>query len=549
MHGLLHDIGIAVLAATIVGYITHRLRQPIILGYLLAGALIGPSIGFRFITDPESIEVISELGLILLLFIIGLELNPAKVIASGRPLIVAGVGQFVLSVLIGVPFFALLGYSASGASLEGLYLALLTALSSTAIVVKALYDKFEADTIAGRLTLGVLILQDVWAILLLTLQPNFASPELLSVVTALLKAALLLGAGFVVSKYGLSRIFGSVAGSPELVVLISVGWCALVAGAAGMLGLSKEMGALVAGVSVSSFPYSVHVTAKTLPLRDFFLTLFFISIGMKMAVPDAAMAASGSVIVLFIIVSRFATVVPLLRLTGVGRRSAWVTALNLAQLSEFSLVIAALGVGYGHIGEGLVSVLVFAMALASVLSSYAIKYNHELHAAWTRLLFTLGVRVTAEPADGENGRDGYAVVLLGFHRAARALVQRIEEHNAVMLSKVLVIDFNTELIREVRSRGMGGVFGDISSIDTLHHAHVDGARIVLSTIPDYLLKGTTNAQLVRSCRMLAPGAVIVATADTTAQAELLRELGADEIVFPYEMVGDVLLQIVNKNHG
>jgi len=549
MHGLLNDIGIAVFAATIVGFLSHRLRQPIILGYLIAGALIGPSIGFKLITDAESIEVISELGLILLLFIIGLELNPQKIVASGKQLIVAGIGQFVLCVIIGYGFFTMIGFETTDGNLEGLYLALLCALSSTAIVVKILYDKFEADTIAGRITLGILIIQDIWAIMILTLQPNFSNPDVISVVIAIVKATLLLVAGFLISKYILRYMFESVLGSPEMVVLISIGWCSLVASGASVLGLSKEMGALVAGVSISSFPYSIHVTAKTLPLRDFFLTLFFISLGMKMVIPDPAMVLIGVVIVLFIIVSRFATLVPLLRMTGTGRRASFITSLNLAQVSEFSLVIAALGVGYHHITEDLVSMLIFSMALSSILSSYAIKYNHEIHAAWERVSRRIGLTTAAEKNDETNDEESYSIVFLGFHRAARALVDRIKEHNIAMLSKILVIDFNTETLNEVRELGMGGIFGDINSLDTLHHAHVDSAKMILSTIPDYLLKGTTNAKIVRSVRALAPSAYIVATADTTAQAEQMKALGADEIVFPYEMVGDLLLHIVEKNHG
>jgi Kef-type K+ transport system membrane component KefB len=549
MHGLLNDIGIAVLAATIVGFLSHRLRQPIILGYLIAGALIGPSIGFKLITDAQSIEVISELGLILLLFIIGLELNPQKIVASGKQLIVAGIGQFVLCVIIGYGFFTMIGFETTDGNLEGLYLALLCALSSTAIVVKILYDKFEADTIAGRITLGILIIQDIWAIMILTLQPNFSNPDVLSVLIAIVKATALLLAGFLISKYILRYMFESVLGSPEMVVLISIGWCSLVASTAGMLGLSKEMGALVAGISISTFPYSIHVTAKTLPLRDFFLTLFFISLGMKMVVPDTDMVIMGVVIVLFIIVSRFATLVPLLRMTGTGRRASFVTSLNLAQVSEFSLVIAALGVGYHHISEDLVSMLIFTMALSSILSSYAIKYNHEIHAAWEKMSRRIGLTSAAEKNDDTNDEESYSIVFLGFHRAARALVDRIKEHNVAMLPKILVIDFNTETLNDVRKLGMGGIFGDINSLDTLHHAHVDAAKMILSTIPDYLLKGTTNAKIVRSVRALAPSAYIVATADTTAQADQMKALGADEIVFPYEMVGELLLHIVEKNHG
>jgi Kef-type K+ transport system membrane component KefB len=265
-HALLPDIGIAILTATVVGLIAHALRQPIILGYLVAGAVVGP-LGLRWVHSAGSIEVISEIGLVLLLFIIGLEMNIKSILAAGRQLLVAGFGQFVACAAIGVGFFGLLGFGLSGSNSDGLYLALMCGLSSTAVVVKLLYDKQELDTLPGRLTLGILVIQDVYAIFVLAFQPNFANPTVGPILKAIGATALLVAAGFLFSKYVLNRVYASIAKAPEMVVAVSIGWCAAVAGLAGWMGLSKEMGALVAGLCVSAFPYSVHVTAKTLPLR------------------------------------------------------------------------------------------------------------------------------------------------------------------------------------------------------------------------------------------------------------------------------------------
>src|SRR3954470_16092538 len=319
MHHLLTDIGVAVLTATVLGLIAHWLRQPIILGYLLAGAMVGPQMGFGWIKEADSIEIISEIGLILLLFIIGLELDVKALLAAGRQLLVAGFGQFLLCVAMGVGMFAALGYGLKGSSSQGLYFALMCGLSSTAVVVKLLYDKGELDTLPGRMTLGVLVVQDVFAIFVLAFQPNFANPTAGPILKALGGTVLLLVAGFLVSKYVLGRVFASIAKSPEMVVAVSIGWCALVAGTAGWMGLSKEMGALVAGLCIAAFPYSIHVTAKTLPLRDFFLTLFFVSLGMKISAPTWAVVPPVLGIVAFVLVSRFATIYPLVVATGGGR--------------------------------------------------------------------------------------------------------------------------------------------------------------------------------------------------------------------------------------
>jgi len=534
-HYLLHDIGVAIIVATVLGLIAHWLRQPIILGYLIAGALAGPKLGFSLIKDEQSIKLISELGLILLLFIIGLELNLKAILGAGRQLLIAGFGQFVACAAIGVGLFAAMGYGLAGHSADGLYLALLCALSSTAVVVKMLYDKAELDTLPGRITLGILVIQDIYAIFILAFQPNFANPSLPPMLKALGGTALLLVAGFAVSRYVLQRVFASIAKAPEMVVAISIGWCAAVAALAGALGVSMEMGALVAGLSIGAFPYSIHVVAKTLPLRDFFLTLFFVSLGMQITPLRGDMVLAVAGLVLFVVASRFLSVYPLLTLAGGGRRTAFITSLNTAQISEFSLVIASLGVQFGHISANTVALMIYAMAVTAVLSSYAIRYNHELYLAFDRALTRFGrPRGPDAAADAAAGAHP-TIAILGFHRAARALVDALERRNPEYLKEILVVDFNPERLAALRRRGVRGMFGDIASHDTLTHSHLEHATVILSTIPDMMLKGVDNLSLVRSCRAIAPHATIIATADHEGHEHQLRAEGATIAINPYDL--------------
>lgn len=550
-HYLLTDIGVSILFATILGLVAHWLRQPIILGYLLAGALVGPQLGFGIIRGGESIEIISEIGLVLLLFIIGLEMNIKSLAAAGRQLLIAGFGQFLVCAVAGVGFFALLGYGLKGTRADGLYFALMCGLSSTAIVVKLLYDKNELDTLPGRVTLAVLVIQDIYAIFILAFQPNFASPSLIPILKALGGTALLLAGGFAFSRFLLGRIFASIARAPEMVVAVSVGWCAAVAGAASALGLSREMGALVAGLSIAAFPYSVHVTAKTLPLRDFFLTLFFMSLGMKITAPRWDMVGVVAVVVLFVVATRFLSVYPLLAFSGAGRRTAFISSLNLAQISEFSLVIASLGVVYKHIGPGTVAITIYAMAITAVLSSYAIRYNHELFLLFDRLMHRAGMGSSEQQEAGDAEHEGRPIALLGFHRVARAMVDGLARRSPHMLRKIMVVDFNPEVLAELKARGIEAVFGDVSSLDTLEHAHLKQARVILCTIPDMLLKGTDNVQLVKTCKAVAPTAAVVATADDAAHEQRLRAAGAASVVKPYDLTGDRLAKLVSdwSHHG
>ncbi|QOV88972.1 cation:proton antiporter [Humisphaera borealis] len=543
-HDLLPDIGIAILTATVVGLIAHFLRQPIILGYLVAGAVIGP-LGLRWIHSAGSVEVISEIGLVLLLFIIGLEMNIKSILAAGKQLLVAGFGQFIVCAAIGVGLFAALGYGLTGSNSDGLYLALMCGLSSTAVVVKLLYDKQELDTLPGRLTLGILVIQDIYAIFVLAFQPNFANPTVAPILKALGATALLLAAGFLFSKYVLRFVFASIAKAPEMVVAVSIGWCAAVAGLAGAMGLSKEMGALVAGVSIAAFPYSVHVTAKTLPLRDFFLTLFFVSLGMKITPLQPSMIAMVAVIVLFVVVSRFVSIYPLLKLSGAGRRTAFITSLNLAQISEFSLVIASLGATkFGHISESTVAMVIYAMAITCVMSSYSIRFSHPLFLAFDRLQGKLGFgRVGDGDVVDTTGHAERPVAILGYHRGGRSMVEQLLGKFPEMAGKLKVVDFNPENLKLLKARGIDGLFGDLSSLDTLHHAHLHQTKVIFCTIPDMLLKGTNNLTLVKGLRLIAPHSKIVATADDDKHEQALLEAGAALAIKPYDLMAERMLPV------
>ncbi|MBE7555540.1 MAG: cation:proton antiporter [Anaerolineales bacterium] len=540
MHGLIEDIGIVVVVATIIGLITHKLKQPIILGYLIAGVIVGPQIGPQLIIEPENIEVISEIGLILLLFIIGLELDLNSLITSGRRLAVVGAGQFVICVLLGLAVFSVSGFNSSGGGLDMLYVALLCALSSTAIVVKSLNDKFELDTLHGKLSVGILIIQDLWAIVILALQPNFNNFQFSIIGLAILKSVLLVGVGFLVSKYVLKNIFESISKSPEMVVSVSIGWAALVAGVAGLIGLSKEMGALIAGVSISTFPYSIHVTAKTLPLRDFFLTLFFVSLGMEIIAPEISVILASLGLSAFIIFSRFASILPLALKTSASLRTAFISSLNLAQLSEFSLVVASIGLGLGHIQELTFAILIYTMAFTSIISSYLIKYNYQIYHQFEHLLERLRwhSRSAARSEAGEH--EVHPIVILGYHRGAQSLVETLSEQYPQVLDKILVVDFNVEALRELQDRQVAGVFGDISHLDTLEHVHLQEAEVIISIIPDALLKGINNLALVKACRALAPNATLIATADLPEQVRELKHAGANEVILPYSMAGEYL---------
>src|SRR5438067_446420 len=265
---LLAAIALSVIAAAALALFARTLRQPLILGYIIGGVVLGRHLGLGVVSDEASIEVISEIGLIFLLFIIGLEIDVPRVLQAGRTILVLGLLQFPLCAAL--TWYALGGaVSGFGGRLDAFYIAVALSLSSTLIVVKLVYDKLEISTFAGKLTLGVLIFQDLWAISFLALQPNLDRIGAGPLLRSLAAGAALVGMAAVLSRYVLPTLFRAIATSYELVLITAIAWCFLVSGVAGQIGLSTEMGALIAGLVLAAFPYGMEVVARLSGVREY----------------------------------------------------------------------------------------------------------------------------------------------------------------------------------------------------------------------------------------------------------------------------------------
>src|SRR3954463_10037846 len=377
MHELIRDITVCILFAWVLGLLAHFSRQPLILAYLIAGFFIGP-FGMGWVKSQESIQIISELGLIFMLFMIGLEIDLKKIVRAGRVILFAAGGQLIGGCLLGVLFFIGIGLALGGTGFDALYLSIACALSSTVIIVKVLYEKRELDTLPGRITLGVLVLQDIFAILFLAVQPSLANLEVGVIVLSIGRVGVLVATALVLSRYALPRLFHQIARRPELILLGALAWCFLIGEIAELLRLSREMGSLVAGVSLSTFPYALDVTAKVTTLRDFFITLFFVALGMTIPIPNGSVIGLALLIAAFAVVSRLVTTFTPLYLMKQGLRASLLPAINLAQISEFSLVVIQTGVMANHIGEQTASAASFAFVLLAVLSTFLILRSDQI---------------------------------------------------------------------------------------------------------------------------------------------------------------------------
>jgi Kef-type K+ transport system membrane component KefB len=533
MHELIRDITLCILFAWMLGLLAHFSRQPLILAYLIAGFCIGP-FGAGWVKSQESISVISELGLIFMLFMIGLEIDLKKIVRAGKVILFAAGGQLLGGCLLGVLFFAGIGLSLGGGQFDAVYLCVACALSSTVIIVKVLYEKRELDTLPGRITLGVLVLQDIFAILFLAVQPSLANLEISVILLSIGRVAVLVAAALLVSRYVLPRLFHQIARRPELILLGALAWCFLVAETAERLSLSREMGALIAGVSLSTFPYALDVTAKVTTLRDFFITLFFVALGMTIPVPGLSVIGLALMIAAFTVVSRLVTTFVPLYLMKQGLRASLLPALNLAQISEFSLVVIQTGVADHHIAAQTANAASFAFVVLAVLSTFVMTRSDEITRWAIGPLKRIGLRdLDHGNGQGEEGHEGHGearrIVILGFFRAASALLAEIERQAPVLLEQITVIDFNPNVYQTLLSRGLHVIYGDISSADTLLHAGVGKSEMIILSVPDALLKGASNEKLVRHVRTLNPTAMIIATADLLSDVDELYAAGASYV--------------------
>jgi Kef-type K+ transport system membrane component KefB len=546
LSSLVRDIGLCIVFAGLLAIVFVRLNIPEIAAYLLAGVLVGP-IGTQIVTDPGNIETISELGLILLLYLIGLEIDVRKLLASGRILIVSGLLQYPLCVAFGVVVAKLLILAGIGGELLSgsyvpLYIGFVVAASSTLLVMKLFQETFQLDTEAGRIALGLLIFQDIWAIGVIAVQPSFSAPEIVPILLSFLGIAVLAVLAMLIARFIIPIGFKWVAKKPEVVFAAAISWCFLIV----LLGVyldvltnwffkvdlhmsvGAEMGALIAGATIASLPYSTEIISKVSVVKDFFVTLFFVGLGMTIPMPDGvSVLVLAGLFAVIAVLARFVIVFPLFYFSGLDRRNSMVTSVRLGQISEFSLVICFIGMQLGHISGELNSAVIFAFVITALLTPLMYSKADSIHDGLSGLLERMGFREPPQKEAGE--QEPYSLALLGFHRTASSLLYEIGRNHPDLLPKTLVVDFNVNIHPKIAALGVAVKYGDLCNAETLHHAGVDKARVVVCTIPDDVLKGTSNRKIVRDVRHVNPAAVIIANAIELSDSRALYDAGADYV--------------------
>lgn len=533
-------LGIFVIAAALITLAGRWLRLPSLVSFLIAGILIGPLSGIIGPTTgtPEALDLIAEMGIVLLMFIVGLELSLGRLREVGKVAVVAGIGQVVFTSVIGFGICLLLGFDL----LESVFIATALTFSSTAVVVKLLDQKDELHTLYGRIAVGIFLVQDVVVVIALTLLAGLGSPELMTPGTVLAGLGrafggmgILVVACFVGGKYALPPVLGWAASNPRTLFVWSLAWCLGFVLAAHALGLSAEIGAFLAGLAVAQLRLADDLRRRMHPLMSFFIIMFFVSIGAQMEFSYAGVYwIEGLILSLFVLIGNPVIFIWIIARFGYSERTAFLTSVTVAQISEFSFIFAALGLSTGLIDQSILSVIGVVGILTIAVSAYMILYNHELYTV-VRGLRILSV-FRAHVAEDEEPPPRYLrdhVIVVGMNDLGRRVAGLLHEKGET----VLAIDTD---VRKMSGLDCPTLVGNVDYASTLEEAGLRNARMAISA----LRIEHVNKLFVFRCTM--EHVPVAAYASDRSMRDQLQEIGAPFLVESRQQAGSRLVAELDR---
>ncbi|WP_019014152.1 cation:proton antiporter [Elioraea tepidiphila] len=533
--------------ASVVGLIGVAARQPLIVSFIAVGILVGPS-GFGIVTGGIVIETLARLGIALLLFLVGLKLDIGLIRSFGRVAVATGLGQVAFTSIGGFVICLALGMGA----VEALYVAVALTFSSTIIIVKLLSDKREIDALHGRIALGFLIVQDICVVVAMIVLSAFdaAAGEggALALASALGGGVALVAVAGLFMRYLAEPLLTRMAREPELLVVFAIGWAAVGAAAADAVGLSKELGGLLAGVSLGSTSVREAIAARLASLRDFLLLFFFLQLGGLFnfaAIADRL--GEAAILSVFVLVGNPLIVMAIMGVMGYRKRTSFLAGLTVAQISEFSLVFIALGHALGHVGLEAVGLTTLVGIVTIGLSTYMIVYSATLYRWLERYLSPFERRraVREDHLAEADEAPHRPIILCGLGRYGTAIAERLAERGVGFLG----VDFDPEAVRAFQRRGWPAIYGDVSDPIFVAHLPLETATWVVVAVPHtvgVLGYADTNDALVSALRHAGFRGRIALTANYPVEAARLKGIGADAVLSPF---ADAAEEAVNRILG
>ena len=522
---LIIEIGIIFVIAALLGYIFNLFKQPIIPAYIVAGVILAM---LGIIEENSLVGTMSLLGIAFLLFLVGLEIDMDRLKDVG---LVTSLGGGLLTILIfGIGFF--IGGALGFATLESVYIGLIIAFSSTMIVVKMLSDKNQIETLHGRIIIGILLVQDILAIIalfVLTTINNFNSALLINTFLLVIVLGIII---YLLAKFVFPLVFKFAAKSEELLFIVSIAIVLLFIGVFHYLNFSIIIGAFIAGVVLGNLPYNLEIIALAKPLRDFFAVVFFVSLGMQLKLLNInnTMLITLIVIILFVLfIKPFLTMFMVL-FFGYKTRPAFATGFSLGQVSEFSLILVMLGLSLNHLSQNFYSSVILITIVTMILTPYFVQFEPWFYHKFSRSLKVFE-KVTPqghlEYIPEEITKD---VLMVGYDRLGYNILDTLDK----LKKNFLVIDYNPEVIKNLISKKIPCIYGDIGDLEIIHRLDLDSLKMIVSTIPNR----EDSLMLIKKTKEVNKSALLIVTATNVDDALSLYDAGADYVILPHFLGGE-----------
>lgn len=522
------QLSLVIIMGVVISGILSLLKQPSIIGYILTGILIGPAV-FNLVPSTASHATLATLGVSLLLFMVGLHLDPRAIKDVGKVSLIAGTFQVIITAALAFVLTLALNMSV----IPAIYIAIGVTFSSTIIIMKLISDKAELDSLYGRITIGLLIFQDIIAMiaLLLVSSSSGGSDWALSFGQAMLQAAGLIIIFFFVGKYFLPRLMNYIAKSQEYLLFFSIGWCLAIASLFYLFNLSIEVGALIAGITLAMSPFKQEISSKMKILRDFFVFLFFVVLGEQMVFGSVMHYIVPIIAVsLFIIIIKPIIVMTILGLLGYRKRTSFLVGISIGQVSAFSLILVGAGVAAGHINSEVLSFITLVGVITIASSSYLSMHSNAVYNFFSPVLniFEKKANTKFEHEDTHK-KSKYDVLIFGSDRTGYDIIESFQKKKM----NFLVVDYNPDVITELRGKGIKCIYGDADDSELLAELQIEKAKLFVVTIPE----ADTNLLLLKSILLRNPKAIVICTAQRIEEAIELYELGAAYVIMPHFISG------------
>ena len=527
------EITLLIALAAAMAMLMRFLKQPLIIGHILTGLLVGPTF-FGIVQSPDAIELLGEFGIVLLLFVVGLGLNPRIIKEVGKTAVLTGCGQVGFTVLLASIMTRSLGYS----STEALFISIALAFSSTIIILKLLSDKKEQHKLYGKISIGFLLVQDVIVAFALVYASAAGTGFQLSDFGSLIIQGMAAISGvYLLTRYVILPLGKFLSRSQELLFLFAIAWGFGIGMVFYELGFSVEIGALVAGVALANMPYAQEVASRLKPLRDFFLIIFFIALGSRLELMNVGELIGPAVAMsILVLIGNPLIVMTIMGILGYTKKTSFKAGLAVAQISEFSLVFLLIGQRSGQISNEVIATVTLVAMITIGISTYMITYSDKL---FKTLEPYLGVFERKKRQVEHEMHRQFDAVLFGYKKGGSEFVRAFKK----ITKRYVVVDYDPDITDELERKHIPYIYGDATDPELLEEIDLSKVKLIVSLTSEF----DTNMQLLNYLEQINPKAVVICHADSSEHAALLYGYGASYVMMPTFIGSEKVSAFIKRN--